>query len=345
MKEKKNIIMLCVTAVALVVSICVGAAMLTGANKNKSKSDPQKSEASHTSAATESDHYRILVAGKDRASGLYDVMMLVSLDRVNGSACVLQIPRDTYFEYTDRDYKKINGAPSALGGMRAFCDSLGEALGVKIDSYISFGLDAFADAVDAVGGVEVELDEALEYKDPAQELTISLPKGKQTLDGKTAEHFVRYRSGYLRGDLGRLDAQKIFMAAFFGKVSKLGTGEAIKLATTLLPSVNTDIGAFEMVGLIRDASGIDGDGLSFVTAPGEDIVSAKSGAWYYVLSSKAMSEILELHFAPVGEFDRERLFLNERNKNALPIYEGYSEYKISSAEDIDKNGIYIQQIN
>ena len=59
MKEKKNIIMLCVTAAALVVSICVEAAMLTGANKNKSESDPQKSEASHTSAATESDHYRL----------------------------------------------------------------------------------------------------------------------------------------------------------------------------------------------------------------------------------------------------------------------------------------------
>ena len=63
----------------------------------------------------------LLLMGKDRSSGLFDVMMLLSVNESDGSACVLQIPRDTYAAYTDGSYRKLNGAPRALG-MKGFCD-------------------------------------------------------------------------------------------------------------------------------------------------------------------------------------------------------------------------------
>ena len=53
---------------------------------------------------------RILVMGRDRAAGLTDSMMVVTLNETTMQASILQIPRDTYANYTDRDYKKINGA-------------------------------------------------------------------------------------------------------------------------------------------------------------------------------------------------------------------------------------------
>ena len=63
----------------------------------------------------------ILVAGTDRASGLTDVIMLISFDRDAHKLYVMQLPRDTYAEYAESGYKKLNGAYGALGG-KGLCD-------------------------------------------------------------------------------------------------------------------------------------------------------------------------------------------------------------------------------
>ena len=335
MNKKRNIILLSITAVALIFSMCVGATAVSLVIRNESVDDTGE-DFDVMSEQTAGDYFRLLVAGKDRTSGLYDVIMLISLNRANDSVCVLQIPRDTYLEYTEKSYKKINGAPSALGGMKQFASFLSDALGVEIDSYVSFGLDAFSDAVDAVGGVEIELGEELDYSDPAQDLNIHLPKGKQTLDGKTAEHFVRYRAGYLRGDLDRLDAQKIFMSALFKKVMSLSLYETTSLITALLPSVNTDLGIFEIMGVMKDARRVSVEGLSFVTAPGEDIVSERSGAWYYVLSAPSTRQLLEEYFGGENEFDSKGLFRKENDQGFSEIYQRNVDFQISNADDMGK---------
>ena len=74
-----------------------------------------------------------LVLGKDEASGLYDVIMLVSYNATKNEIGVVQIPRDTYAEFTESSYKKLNGAVAALGGERELCEFLSNALSVKID--------------------------------------------------------------------------------------------------------------------------------------------------------------------------------------------------------------------
>ena len=337
MNKKRNIIMLSLTAIALMFSMLVGASTVSLVKKENGIDDAYKSKDFEVmSEQTADDHFRLLVAGRDRASGLYDVIMLISLNRASETVCVLQIPRDTYLEYTEKSYKKINGAPSTLGGMKQFASFLSDALGVEIDSYVSFGLDAFADAVDAIGGVEIELHEELNYSDPAQDLNIRLPKGKQTLDGRTAEHFVRYRAGYLRGDLDRLDAQKIFMAALFKKVMSLSLYEMTSLIGTLLPSVNTDLGIFEIMGVMKDAKRVSVEDLSFVTAPGEDIVSKRSGAWYYVLSAPSTNQLLEERFGRENEFDPKGLFLKENDDGFSEIYQRNVDFQISNADDIGK---------
>ena len=68
-----------------------------------------------TPVASEDGVMRVLILGCDRAASLTDTMMLVAIDRNTERVGILQIPRDTYAEYTDRDYKKINGAKNALG--------------------------------------------------------------------------------------------------------------------------------------------------------------------------------------------------------------------------------------
>jgi len=294
-------------------------------------------------SASKKGTFRILVGGTDRTSGLCDVLMLLSLNRDTGEAWVIQLPRDTYAAYTDGSYRKLNGAPSALGGMAEMRVFLSEALGISIDRYIRLSPDALVEAVDALGGIEIELKAPMDYNDPAQGLSIHLPAGRQTLDGRAAEQFVRYRSGYVRGDLGRMDAQKLFLTSLMRQVRETDSPMTLgRLALSLLDDVETDLGAVEILPLIRDAMSVEADKIFCVTAPGADAVAEKSGASYYVLSHRGMSELLcNCLGAEVGTFDPKGVFLHPEYKRFRAIYEGYTPYFIYSASEIAENGIRI----
>ncbi len=289
--------------------------------------------------------FRILVGGTDRTSGLCDVLMLVSLDRDTGEAWIVQLPRDTYANYTEGSYRKLNGAPAALGGMAEMRDFLAEALGIAIDRYVRLSPDALREAVDALGGVEIELNAPMNYNDPAQGLSIHLPAGRQTLDGQAAEQFVRYRSGYVRGDLGRMDAQKLFLSALMVRVKQVDSPLTLgKLALSLLDDVETDLGAVELLPLIRDALAVEAQKVYFVTAPGADAIGEKSGASYYILSRDGMAELLCEHLgAKSGSFDPSGVFLHPDSKRFRLIYEQYTPYLVYSASEITENGIRISQ--
>ncbi len=286
----------------------------------------------HTAVDTEKkadDPYCLLVAGKDRASGLADVIMLVSFDPANERISVMQIPRDTYAEYGDKSYNKLNGAIGALGGASGLEVFLEKTLGVSIDGYLTLDLDAFRTIVDAVGGVELELETPFRYNDPSQKLYIDLPSGRQRLDGKQAEMYVRYRSGYARGDIDRLDAQKKFLAAFFDAIKKeINADNVYAVASSVIRAVDTDVGFALGVALGLEAIRVDSSRLYFFTLPGEAIVSPRSGASYYVMSARPTQRILCEYFGKREDgIDSGKSFAHPSYEGFIKIYEkdGQSE--------------------
>ena len=289
--------------------------------------------------SAEDDVENILVLGVDREAGLTDVMMLVGIDGEAGRVTVMQIPRDTYAEYTDGSYKKLNGAYNALGGAREVADFLSQSFGIEIDGYMCVGLDTLGEVVDAIGGVEIDLPHDMRYSDPEQGLYIDLKSGRQTLDGDAAQHFVRFRSDYSNGDLGRIDAQKLFMSAFFRTLcEKLSPTTAAKLMI-VADGVETNMGVSDMLQLCTDVIDMGGDGISFVTMPGKEVTATVSGASYYSLSALSVAEITELYFGRDGEFDRDKKFLNESYDSFRLIYENYVEYDVDSVPNILRDGI------
>ena len=296
-------------------------------------------------ASSSSERHNFLVLGKDNVSGLSDMMMLASYDEKNGNVAIVQIPRDTYAEFSAGNYKKINGAVSALGGEEALCQFLSESLCVPIDYYISIDLDAMGDIVDALGGVEVDVPFDMDYEDPAQNLSIHIKKGKNVLDGKTARQFVRYRAGYVRGDIGRIDAQKIFLAALIKKVkSGVSLPEAAGIAVRVFDDVKTNISFDEMTSLIGGALAVESENIKFVTLAGEEATATSSGASYYVMSRpSAMKIVNELLGGNATEesFDKKRVFLNEKYDEFGKIYNSQANYKVFTAESILKEGIEI----
>ena len=333
---KKNSIITVITVVFI--TLVMIAACVTIPLTSRRTEEESLNEDSPVSLSA--DRTNILVGGCDRTSGLTDVIIILSIDEKSGSASLMQIPRDTYAEYTTGSYKKLNGAYGALGA-QGLCDFLSGSLGISIDRYLMMSPDALVEIVDALGGVEIYLEEPMRYSDPAQGLYISLDAGRQTLDGKRAEQFIRYRSGYADGDLGRLDAQKQFLCGLLASVRKNTDAiTMVRLAATLMGKTDTNITPAEGIRLAEAVLSFDTARLSLMTAPGEAVVAQSSGASYYSLSGRAMDEALLKYFGGGSGFDPQGVYLNERYEGFIKVYEGYSDYRVYSVKNIQSQNNY-----
>ena len=334
MSEKYKKYLLIATALTFAVILATVVATLIFGNR---EGERQQSDSATESFKGADKPYCILVTGEDKVSGLCDVIMLVSVDTRSERICVMQIPRDTYAEYTDKNYKKLNGAANALGGVEGLRVFLTQSLGVAIDGYLALDLASFRRIIDTIGGVEIELDQAIRYTDAEQGLFIDLPSGRQVLDGKKAEMLVRYRKGYADGDIGRLGAQKRFLASLFASLQqKVNSDNAYPLAETLLDGLDTDIGIATAVALGLEALTTKSDSLFFVTAPGEQIVAEKSGASYYVLSAASTDSLLCEYFGKSEgqSFDESLAFRHPSYEGFISIYESAREPLIVSAKEL-----------
>jgi len=280
-------------------------------------------EAASVETVREPHDLRLLVLGRDRAAGLADTIMIVSVCESDGDVRILQIPRDTYAEYTERDYKKLNGALPVLGlsGMKRF---LSESMGISIDYAICLDLEAVEAVVDAVGGVPVEIPMEMHYSDPSQNLEIHFPKGPRRMDGREAVLFLRYRSGYVDADLGRMNAQKQFLQALWEECQRADSGTLAHAVRKSLSHVQTDLPIQEIFRLCGGTRGESLVSLSAVTAPGA-AVQGVSGAWYYCLNRAGMLREMEaLLFSgealAEGTFDPRHLFDREENPDFHKVY-------------------------
>jgi len=254
---------------------------------------------------------RFLVMGVDRAAKLADTLFVVTLDESVPRATVLQIPRDTYAAYTERDYKKLNGCLGVLGE-KGTKDLLSRALGVPIHYFVVLDLSCFSALVDAVGGVDVDIPHDMDYSDPAQGLEIHLPAGHRHLDGCDAEQFVRFRAGYVNADLGRLDAQKLFLKGFAAKCVSLSSGQTMQMLSMAMTKLQTDIGlpaALRVMELLRRC---DPDQISMATLAGQ-AAQGNSGAWYYIVNREGGRNMVNEYLLPThpltaAEFDPDGLF-------------------------------------
>ena len=286
--------------------------------------------------------YNFLLLGRDDAAKLCDVIILASINVDNGDVNIMQIPRDTYFECNGASYKRINGVYNSLGSASDVSNMLSSTLGIKIDYYLSLDLKAVESIIDDIGGIEMDIPFDMDYDDPDQGLSIHLKAGKEKLDGKSAIEFLRYRAGYITGDLGRIDAQKIFLNAFAKKMSEIRDPFALyNVFKMICERSENNLKISEIVSIGLKCAKLKDGTVFYMTAPGEAIQSQNSGAWYYILSEPSMSEILDARFDSKEKFDKENKFVDNGNKSFYDIYNKNCGIKIYTADDIENNKINI----
>ncbi len=290
----------------------------------------------------EKDRYVFLVAGFDDAAENTDVLFTVSYDAKTSEARVAQIPRDTYFGF-GKVQNKINqlyssGVSEGKSQIVALSDAsreIAEAFGTEFDGFFGIRIDTFKKIVDTIGGLDIELDSDKSINIDGEE-PIVLKKGKNHIDGSVAERFVRYRSGYAMGDLGRIDAQKLFLNALFSKaVSGLKIQTIFKLAAIVEREVITDVKLYDFINVFIDVLNSKGNKSAFyVTVPGEPTEN-ENGLSFYVLNRKNAAEIASEYMFATKEFDSRRVFVKDDNAAFVDIYEDVrSKYREYSSEDV-----------
>ena len=245
----------------------------------------------------------ILLLGKDATSENTDVIILVHFDPQTKDLSLLSIPRDTKVYYPERTPHKINalhhlGVSKKLGA-NLVKQKVGELIGQEVDYAIVADPKGFRNIIDILDGVEVDVPRNMDYDDYDQNLHIHLKKGLQMLNGKKAEHFVRYRHDYIDGDLGRIDAQKIFFKAFAEQKLK---PQYILKANSILKEVfsniedTTDMNVEDAIKYALHARDLKTESIKFLTLPGEP--KKERSAWYYISDHSASIKIGTDDFSP-----------------------------------------------
>ena len=281
--------------------------------------------------------YTYLVAGLDNAADNTDVLFLISCDLDENRATVIQIPRDTFCKYNGTEGKINRIFPSLIAEGKSKKEAMSHLnsyiesnFGIDIDGYVCFDTETFRKVVDLIGGIDISLDKALTIYDEHGKECFVLNEGVTHLNGEMAEEFVRYRKGYATGDLGRIDAQKLFIDAFVRSAkNNVGIDEMIRLAFTLATEMTTDIGTKDMFDILtRNRDKIDDTVFRYVTMPGE--ATMYNGVSFYVLNRKNAAEILSKTFrSNVQTFDKGKSFTSDGVSQFDNIYyDDNSSYKI-----------------
>jgi LCP family protein required for cell wall assembly len=179
-----------------------------------------------------------------------DSMIVASLDPVTKQAYLFSILRDTYAPIPGHGKDRINAA-LAYGGPSLALETVSNFLNIPIQYYVYVDFEGFIALIDSIGGIEYYVEKDMYYSSKADgpEYDINLKKGLQTLDGKEALQYVRFRYDAL-SDYSRTERQRKFLKAVAEEMQK--TSSLLKLPGTLrdiAPYIETNLSLSEMIKL------------------------------------------------------------------------------------------------
>lgn len=196
----------------------------------------------------------ILLIGQDRREGeeraRSDSMILCTFNKRTKQITMTSFLRDLYVPIPGHGSNRINAAYT-LGGMKLLDKTLRENFGIYIDGNVEVDFGHFAQIIDLLGGVDMELrqDEANFIN---KETGSDLSAGMQRLNGEQALMYSRIRKLDSDGDFSRTDRQRKVMSALFQAYKNSGINTMLSLVKQILPMVDTDMGTIEMMLLAME---------------------------------------------------------------------------------------------
>ncbi len=205
------------------------------------------------------DVLNVLLIGTDARTGDYrgrsDSMILVSINQKTEEIVMTSIMRDTYVSIPGKNKNRINAA-YAYGGADLLIQTVEANFGVRIDKFVQVDFTSFVDVVEAVGGVEIELNEReLNYLNgvySASDPLVNVGGNKYLLNGNQALTYSRIR--YIgNADFERTQRQRRVLEEIISSAKELSIIELSDSLDIILPFLTTDFTKGELLSLILDS--------------------------------------------------------------------------------------------
>lgn len=271
--------------------------------------DPQK---------TPRDRMNLLllgIGGEGHDGGqLTDTIMLASVDLKDKRVALLSIPRDTAYPLGGGRFEKINAVQAYAEqeypgeGARRTADALARLLEIDIHHVIRVDFRGFARFVDAIGGVDVEVERS--FTDPQYPtsddrwMTVSFKKGPQHFSGDQALIYARSRHGNNGegSDFARSRRQQLLMMAIRDKLLSLRTltdpSKLSALYSVVSSHVQTDLTLWDFLQMAPLAQDFSRDQVSMhvlTDAPDGELAAANVGGAFMLFPKKPdWSEIRQI---------------------------------------------------
>ncbi len=276
----------------------------------------------------------ILVLGCDelKFAKHADVIMLISYEPKTRFLDVLSIPRDTKVpcpeEFSWRGYRKISEIYAMVykkskipGEACLFSKEIVEnVLEMGIPFYLQIDYQGVANIVDIVGGITINIDEAMDYDDDAGDVHIHFTVGEKTLDGRELLEYVRFRDRLL-GDRGRIERQQKVLKVL---TNKLKDGKILlkfpEAYRKVKGNICTNLTFWDFLALADEVRNFDYKNLRVQTLPGTS--EYIRGMDYWVVDEKSAEEVVQviLNSYRIGR------------KVYLPVYSGERLNRIVKVE-------------
>ena len=236
-----------------------------------------------------------------------DVNILCNIDQGTGEIRLVSVYRDSYLNISDKNtYNKINAA-YMQGGPEQVVKALNRNLDIDIDDYANFNWKAVADAINILGGIDVEITKSEFYyinafisetvKATGVASTQLKSAGMNHLDGVQAVAYGRLR--LMDTDYARTERQRKVISLAFEKMKKADWATINNIVQTVFPQVATSI---EINDLLKIGRNITRYHLTETTGFPSELREKKMGRkGACVIPQTLESNVIELHHFLFGD--------------------------------------------
>jgi LCP family protein required for cell wall assembly len=247
----------------------------------------------------------ILVLGLDESTeranwGSFrtDTMILVTVDFETKNVHMISVPRDSYVKISNEEghpigqYGKVNSAFPTGGGAqkKGYGYAMGTVSyllgGIPIQYYVGFNMNVVKDVVNAMGGVDYNVD--VQVKMNGRELV----PGQQHLDGQAVLDYCRQRKG--SSDIARVDRQQKMLMAIFSQLKSTNQIWNIpSIYKAVESNIQTNLNFNQICALAWMAKDMNTDQLQRYTLDGE-FMNINSTSYWGLHTSTIQSKIKEI---------------------------------------------------
>lgn len=200
-----------------------------------------------------------------------DTIMIGNVDLNNHRLTLVSIPRDLVVEIPGYGQDRINAAyvygeqfKEQDGGVGLVRRTIERNFGVPIHHYGVIDFACFRTAIDAIGGIEIDVPKAIvDPRYPTEDYgykTVRFDPGRQRLNGERALEYARTRNA--DNDFQRIRRQQQVAAAFRREVLNLKTVPALPAIVAGCSGMKSDLGLMEFIGLARSLQRLSESGIS-----------------------------------------------------------------------------------